>query len=89
MKRNSPIGKGGNGKRGGSSKDMITKGLEAVAETVGRFTAKTFPETTNAVDMLKADHAKVKQLEKELRQLYGRIADVLESYTDEPDDSAP
>ena len=62
MKRNSPIGKGGNGKRGGSSKDMITKGLEVVAETVGRFTAKTFPETTNAVDMLKADHAKVKQL---------------------------
>ena len=62
MKRNSPIGKGGNGKRGGSSKDMITKGLEAVAETVGRFTAKTFPGTTNAVDMLKADHAQVKQL---------------------------
>src|SRR5438874_5610749 len=62
MKRNSPTGKGGNGKRGGSSKDMITKGLEAVAETVGRFTAKTFPGTTIAVDMLKADPGQVKQL---------------------------
>ena len=36
-----------------------------------------------------ANHAKVKKLEKELHQLYGRIADVLESYTDEPDKSAP
>ena len=69
MKRNSPTGKGGNGKRGGSSKDMITKGLEAVAETVGRFTAKTFPGTTNAVDMLKADHAQVKQLFEDLANL--------------------
>jgi len=32
-----------------------------------------------------ANHAKVKKLEKELRQLYTRIVDVLESYTDEPD----
>lgn len=62
MKRTSQTGKGGNGRRASSSRDMITKGLETVAETVGRFTAKTFPETTNAVDMLKADHAKVKQL---------------------------
>lgn len=31
-----------------------------------------------------ANHAKVKKLEKELRRLYSRIADVLESYTDEP-----
>ena len=35
-----------------------------------------------------ANHAKVKKLEKELRQLYGRIADTLESHTDEPDKSA-
>ena len=35
-----------------------------------------------------ANHAKVKKLEKALRQLYGRIADVLESYTDKPDASA-
>jgi hypothetical protein len=62
MKRNSQKGKSRNGRRASSSQDMITKGLETVAETVGRFTAKTFPETTNAVDMLKADHAKVKQL---------------------------
>jgi plasmid stabilization system protein ParE len=31
-----------------------------------------------------ANHAKVKKLEKELRRLYSRIAEVLESYTDEP-----
>jgi hemerythrin-like domain-containing protein len=62
MKRNSQTGKGGNVRRASSSRDIITKGLETVAKTVGRFTAKTFPETTNAVDMLKADHAKVKQL---------------------------
>jgi hypothetical protein len=36
-----------------------------------------------------ANHVKIKNLEKELRQLYGRIADVLESYTDEPDESPP
>lgn len=35
-----------------------------------------------------ANHAKFKKLEKELRQLCSRIADVLESYTDEPDRSA-
>jgi len=34
------------------------------------------------------DYAKVKKLEKELRQLHGRIADVLKSYTAEPDESA-
>jgi len=34
-----------------------------------------------------ANHAKVKKLEKELRSLYSRIVDVLESYTDEPDKS--
>ena len=62
MKRDSQTRKRGNGRRASSSQDMITKGLEAVAETVGRFAAKTFPETTNAVDILKADHAKVKQL---------------------------
>jgi hypothetical protein len=31
-----------------------------------------------------ANHAKVKKLEKDLRRLYGRIAEVLESYTEEP-----
>ena len=31
-----------------------------------------------------ANHAKVKKLEKELRRLYSRRADVLESYTGEP-----
>ena len=61
MKKNSKTRKGGDGRRN-SSQDMITRGLETVAETVGRFAAKTFPETTNAVDMLKADHAKVQQL---------------------------
>jgi putative DNA-invertase from lambdoid prophage Rac len=35
-----------------------------------------------------ANHAKVKKLEKELRQLYSRIADALESHTDEPDEPA-
>jgi hypothetical protein len=35
-----------------------------------------------------ANHAKVKKLEKELRQLYRRIADALESHTDELDESA-
>jgi hypothetical protein len=30
-----------------------------------------------------ANHAKIKKIEKELRQLYARIAAVLESYTDE------
>jgi hypothetical protein len=34
-----------------------------------------------------ANHAKVKKLEKELRPLYSRIADLLESYRDEPDES--
>jgi len=34
-----------------------------------------------------ANHAKVKKLATELRRLSGRIADVLESYTDEPDES--
>ena len=34
-----------------------------------------------------ANHAKDKKLEKELRRLYSRIADVLESYTDEPYES--
>ena len=34
-----------------------------------------------------ANHAKVKRLEKELRRLYSRLADVLQSYTDAPDES--
>jgi len=54
-----------------------------------------YPFTLDDLDELaryvaaEANHAKVKKLEKELHQLYGRIADVLESYTDEPDESAP
>jgi hemerythrin superfamily protein len=46
------------------SKSMLDKGLEAVAESVGRLAARAFPgsETTDAVEMLEADHAKVKQL---------------------------
>jgi hemerythrin-like domain-containing protein len=56
--------KGSPDKRGGASKSPIIKGLEAVAESVGRFAAKTFPESemTDAVEMLEADHAKVKEL---------------------------
>ena len=34
-----------------------------------------------------ANHAKVKTLEKDLRQLYARIEAVLESYSDEDDGS--
>ena len=53
-----------------------------------RFTLDDLDELAGYV-AAEANHAKVKKLEKELRQLYGRIADVLESYTDEPDESAP
>ncbi|HXA53108.1 MAG TPA: hypothetical protein VNV86_22475 [Candidatus Acidoferrum sp.] len=53
-----------------------------------RFTLDDLDELAGYV-AAEANHAKVKRLEKELRQLYGRIADVLESYTDEPDESAP
>jgi hypothetical protein len=51
-----------------------------------RFTLDDLDELAGYV-AAEANHAKVKKLE--LRQLYGRIADVLESYTDEPDESAP
>jgi len=53
-----------------------------------RFTLDDLDELAGCV-AAEANHAKVKKLEKELRQLYGRIADTLESYTDEPDESAP
>ena len=53
-----------------------------------RFTVDDLDELAAYV-AAEANHAKVKTLEKELRQLYGRIADVLKSYTDEPDESAP
>jgi plasmid stabilization system protein ParE len=53
-----------------------------------RFTLDDLDELAGYV-AAEANHAKIKKLEKELRQLYARIADVLESYTDEPDESAP
>jgi hypothetical protein len=51
-----------------------------------RFTLDDLDELAGYV-AAEANHAKVKKLEKELRRLYGRIADVLESSTDEPDES--
>ena len=48
-----------------------------------RFTLDDLDELAGFV-AAEANHAKVKKLEKELRRLYGRIAEVLESYTDEP-----
>jgi hypothetical protein len=55
---------------------------------VYRFTLDELDELAGYV-AAEANHAKVKKLEKDLRQLFGRITDVLESYTDEPDESAP
>ena len=52
-----------------------------------RFTLDDLDELAGYV-AAEANHAKVKKLEKELRRLYSRIADVLESYTDETDESA-
>jgi DNA invertase Pin-like site-specific DNA recombinase len=52
-----------------------------------RFTLDDLDELAGYV-AAEANHAKVKKLEKELRQLYSRIADVLESHTDEPAESA-
>ena len=52
-----------------------------------RFTLGDLDELAGYV-AAEANHAKVKKIEKELRQLYSRIADVLESHTDEPDESA-
>lgn len=49
-----------------------------------RFTLGDLDELAGYV-AAEANHAKVKKLEKELCRLFGRIADVLESYTDEPD----
>jgi hypothetical protein len=51
-----------------------------------RFTLDDLDELAGYV-AAEANHAKVKKLEKELRRLYGRIAKVLESYTDEPGES--
>jgi hypothetical protein len=48
-----------------------------------RFTLDDLDELAGYV-AAEANHAKVKKLEKELRRLYARIAEVLESYTDEP-----
>jgi hypothetical protein len=49
-----------------------------------RFTLDDLDELAGYV-AAEANHAKAKKLEKELRQLYSRIADALESYTDRPD----
>ena len=51
-----------------------------------RFTLDDLDELAGYV-AAEANHAKVKRLEKELRRLYSRMADVLESHTDEPDKS--
>ena len=51
-----------------------------------RFTLDDLDELAGYV-AAEANHAKFKKLEKELRQLCGRIEDVLASYTDEPDRS--
>ena len=48
-----------------------------------RFTRDALDELAGYV-AAEANHAKVKKLEKELRRLYGRIAEVLASYTEEP-----
>jgi hypothetical protein len=47
-----------------------------------RFTLDDLDELAGYV-AAEANHAEVKKLENELRRLYGRIAEVLESYTDE------
>jgi hypothetical protein len=52
-----------------------------------RFTLDDLDELAGYV-AAEANHAKVKKLEKELHRLYSRITDVLESYTDESDESA-
>lgn len=52
-----------------------------------RFTLDDLDELAGYV-AAEANHAKVKRLEKELHRLYSRIVDVLESYTDRPDESA-
>ena len=54
---------------------------------VYRFTLDDLDELAGYV-AAEANHAKVKKLETELRRLYSRIADALESYTEEPDESA-
>ena len=48
-----------------------------------RFTLDDLDELAGYV-AAEANHAKVTKLEKELRRSYGRIAEVLESYTDDP-----
>ncbi|HLH38048.1 MAG TPA: hypothetical protein VKX39_02780, partial [Bryobacteraceae bacterium] len=52
-----------------------------------RFTLDDLDELAGYV-AAEANHAKVKKLEKELRQLYSRIVNALESHTDQPDESA-
>jgi hypothetical protein len=52
-----------------------------------RFTLDELEELAGYV-AAEANHAKVKKLEKELRRLFARIAEVEESYTDEPAGSA-
>src|SRR5262249_45491838 len=53
---------------------------------VYRFTLDDLNELAGYV-AAEANHAKVKKVETELRRLYSRIANALESYTEEPDES--
>ena len=66
--------------------DELTDRLRVVPRPkeppVYRFTLDDLDELAGYV-AAEANHAKVKKLEKELRRLYARIAEVLESYTDE------
>ena len=48
-----------------------------------RFTLGDLDELAGYI-AAEANHAKVKKLERELRRLYARMAEFLESYTDEP-----
>ena len=52
-----------------------------------RFTLDELEELAGYV-AAEANHAKIKKLEKELHRLFARIAEVEESYTDEPGGSA-
>ena len=78
-------------------RDLITKHTFAAKNLTDRFRIMPSPGerpyyrfTLDDLDELagyvaaEANHAKVKKMEKELRRLYARIAEILESYTDEP-----
>jgi len=73
------------------AENNLTDRLRIVPKPGGRpiycFTLDDLDELAGYV-AAEANHATVKKLEKELGELYSRIADVLESYTDEPGGSA-